>query len=171
MLRGELPQSAPKALPAPSGREPWGCVYRSCSVPGETLSVTAAPCHLSQRERQVGLLGKRTALFGSDGDKPQSLLGSPFGGAVWPEARLRGLPPSRSPRQGSASEKRSWSIRYPPKPPLKPIACGEVIPAPPIIQARPRPSRPYFFYSFGPCTARFLVFFWKKNWGPRRNPA
>ena len=78
---------------------------------------------------------------------------------------------SRFSCQGSASEKRSWSIRCPPKPPLKPIACGEVIPAPPIIQARPRPSRPYFFYSFGPCTARFLVFFWKKIWGPRRNPA
>ena len=27
--------------------------------------------------------------------------------------------------------------------------------------------RPYFFFSFGPCTARFLFFFWKKKrkWG------
>ena len=32
---GELPQSPPLAVTAPSEREPWGCVYRSCSVPGE----------------------------------------------------------------------------------------------------------------------------------------
>ena len=97
---GELPQSAPEALPAPSEREPWVLLSRFFC-------------------------------------------------------------------QGSASEKRSWSIRCPPKPPLKPIACGEVIPAPPFIQARPRVVSPYFFYSFGPCTARFLVFFWKKRrkWG------
>ena len=25
------------------------------------------------------------------------------------------------------------------------------------------PKGPYFFFSFGPCTARFLFFFWKKK--------
>ena len=46
--------------------------------------------------------------------------------------------------QGSASEKRNWSIRCPPNPPLKLIACGGVIPAPPIIQARPRRNKLHY---------------------------
>ena len=44
----------------------------------------------------------------------------------------------------------------------------------PIFVGRPSsfvfrpPVGTYFFYSFGPCTARFLFFFWKKNRGPRK---
>ena len=64
--------------------------------PGKTLSVTASPCHLSQRERQGGLPDERTAFFGNPWRQNTApLLGSPFGGAVWPEARLRGLSPSQ----------------------------------------------------------------------------
>jgi hypothetical protein len=51
--------------------------------------------------------------------------------------------------------------------PAQSNCAREVIPAPPVIQARPRIVSPYFFFSFGPCTARFLFFFWKKKrkWG------
>ena len=51
--------------------------------------------------------------------------------------------------------------------PAQSNCAWEVIPAPPIIQPRPRVVPRYFFFSFGPCTARFLFFFWKKKrkWG------
>ena len=59
------------------------------------------------------------------------------------------------------------------KPPLKPIACGEVIPAPPIIQARPRIVPPYFFFSLPPGAAHSLIFFMeeKERMGGANAPA
>ena len=54
--------------------------------------------------------------------------------------------------------------------PVRTNCARVVILAPPFIQPRPRIVSPYFFFSFGPCTARFLVFFWKKTrkWGVQR---
>ena len=97
----------------PEGAEETG-VYPEV---GRTLSVTASPCHLSQRERQVGLPDEWAAFFRSSESNLRPPLGSPFGGAVWPKARLRGLPLSRFSCQGSASEKSSWSIRHRTNPP------------------------------------------------------
>ncbi len=55
------------------------------------LSVTAAPCHLSQRERQERFATTRAFCdYKSVLRLWDRLLGSPFGGAVWPMARLRG---------------------------------------------------------------------------------
>ena len=53
------------------------------------------------------------------------------------------------------------------KTPVPANCAREVIPAPPVIQPRPRIVPHSFFFSFGPCTARFLFFFWKKKrkWG------
>ncbi len=70
------------------------------------------------------------------------------------------------PRQGSGSGKRSWSIRHGTNPRSTQLREGSHSGSADHSAAPPYRPRSFFF-SFGPCTARFLVFFWKKKrkWG------
>ena len=149
-----LPEENEKTGRARSKREKEVGTRRT----GARLNDWPKPGMTSPRRSQTGAGGSRLGVFLF----PLSLAGSRIGLARTSRPILL---------QMSVSEKSSWSVRQRTKPPLNLVPRGKSFLASASHSgAPPCPSRSYFFFSFGPCTARFLFFFWKKKrkWGVQR---
>ena len=124
---------------------------------GARLNDWPKPGMTSPRRSQTGAGGPRLGVFLF----PLSLAGNRIGLAD-------GAGPIRL--LVSVSENSSWSVRSRTNPRSIQLRAEKSFLASASHSGAPPSFVSYFFFSFGPCTARFLIFFWKKKrkWGVQR---